>query len=97
MLAAVAIRPDFLAIPGNQCQDYAADGDGSQHTPRIVAFLLAHCPETATAPLGRRMAVLVILLEAPMPWWRFCRPLPYHVATAPQDGNRGSVARGSSQ
>ena len=30
VLAPVAIRPEFLAIPGNECQDDAADGDGNQ-------------------------------------------------------------------
>ncbi len=28
VLATVASRPGFLAIPGDECQDYAADGDG---------------------------------------------------------------------
>ncbi len=30
VLAPVAIRPEFFAIPGDAGQDYAADGDGSQ-------------------------------------------------------------------
>ncbi len=30
VLAPVAIRPEFLAILGDECQYYAADGDGSQ-------------------------------------------------------------------
>ncbi len=28
VLATVAIRPEFLAIPGAECQNYALDGDG---------------------------------------------------------------------
>jgi hypothetical protein len=30
VLATVAIRPESLAIPGDECQNYAAEGDGSQ-------------------------------------------------------------------
>ena len=43
VLAPVAIRPKFLALPGDECPDYAADGDGSQDRP--APYLPPRCVE----------------------------------------------------
>ena len=45
VLATVTIRPEFVAIPGDECQDYAAGGDGRQDTARQTN------PQPATDPI----------------------------------------------
>src|SRR6185295_5905525 len=46
----------------------------------------------ATPPVGARGAGRIRTAE-----WRFCRPLPYHLATAPRGGGRCHPARGTAR
>ncbi len=72
--ATVAVRPKFLAIPGDECQDYAADGDGSQDTGR----------ERVTSGIGREWPTSWSRVPTWCGWCARCRSAPPHApASAP--------------